>query len=76
MILQCWGVFYKFGWSGKDYVEAFNFRVKISKDVKSIKEFKETIRYLILRFFVDPFYLVLRLPTATPRSQGGDELQQ
>ena len=76
MILQCWEVFYKFGWSGKDYVEAFNFRVKITKDVKSIKEFKETIRYLILRFFVDPFYLVLPLLTATPRSQGGDELQQ
>ena len=36
---------------GKDYVEAFNFRVQITKHVKSVKEFKETIKCLFLLFF-------------------------
>ena len=29
-----------------DYVEAFNFRVQIKKDVENIEEFKEIIMYL------------------------------
>ena len=40
------------GWiwrcSGKDYVEAFNFRVQITKEMKSFKEFQETTRHLVL----------------------------
>ena len=44
VIRQCRGVFHKFGCSGKDYVEAFDFCVQITKDEESIKEFKETIR--------------------------------
>ena len=41
--------------SGKDFVEAFNFCVLITKDVKSVKEFKETIRYFFLLFVLGPF---------------------
>ena len=59
--VQCRGIFYKFGCSGKDYVEAFNFRVQIKKDVKNVKEFKVIIRYLFLLFFLGPFYLVCLL---------------
>ena len=40
--------FYKFGCSGKDYVEAFNFRVAIKKDVNNVKEFTEITKYLFL----------------------------
>ena len=59
-IVQCRGIFYKFGWSGKDYVEAFNFRVQIKKDVKNVEEF-----FFFLLFFLGPFYLDLLLPTTT-----------
>ena len=69
-VVQWWGIFYKSGCSGKDYVEAFNFRVQIKKDVENIEEFKEIIRYLFLLFFLGSFYLVLLLPTAIPNSQG------
>ena len=31
VIVQCRGIFYKFGYSGKDYVEAFNFRERCEK---------------------------------------------
>ena len=72
VIVQCRGIFYKFGCSGKDYVEAFNFCVQIIKDVKNAKEFKETTRSLFLLFFLSPFYLLL--PTAALRSQLGEEL--
>ena len=41
VIVQCRGFFCKFGCCGKDYVEAFNFRMQISKDVKSVKEFRD-----------------------------------
>ena len=70
------GIFYKYGCSGKDYVEAFNFSVQITKNLKIVKEFKETVRYLFLLFFLWPFYLVLILPTTTSRSRGGEELQR
>ena len=56
VIIQYRGIFYKFGCSGKDYVEAFNFRVQITKDVRNVKEFKETTRSLFLLFFLSPFY--------------------
>ena len=57
-------------------VEAFEFRVQVTKDVKSIKKkFKET-RYLFLLVFLGPFYLVLLLLNTTPKSQGWEELQQ
>ena len=69
VIVQCRGSFYKFGRSGKDFVEAFNFRVQIPKNVKNVKEFKETTRSLFLLVFLSPFYLVLLLLTATLRSQ-------
>ena len=67
-IVQCRGICFKFGCSDKGCVEAFNFCVEIKKDVKYVKEFKETIRYLFLLFFLVPFYLALLLPTATPSS--------
>ena len=70
------GIFYKYGCSGKDYVEAFNFSVQITKNLKIVKEIKETVRYLFLLFFLWPFYLVLILPTTTSRSRGGEELQR
>ena len=75
VIVQCRGMFYKFGCSGKDYVEAFNFCVHITKDMKNAKEFKETTRSLFLLFFLSPFYLALR-PTATLRSQSGEQLRR
>ena len=68
VIVQCGVIFHKFGCSEKDYVEAFNFCVHISKDVKNMKQFKETIRYLLLLFFLGIFYLVFLLPTATLKS--------
>ena len=70
------GIFYKYGCSGKDYVEAFNFSVQITKNLKIVKEFKETVSYLFLLFFLWTFYLVLILPTTTSRSRGGEELQR
>ena len=70
VIVQCRGSFYKFGRSGKDYVQIFNFRVKITKDVKTVKEFKETTRYLFLMIFLGLFYLVFLLVNATPWSRG------
>ena len=51
-----------------DYVEAFNFRVQIKKDVENIEEFKEIIMYLFLLFLLGSCYLVLLLPTAIPNS--------
>lgn len=75
VIVQCRGIFCKFGCSDKHYVEGFNFHVQITIDVKKIREFKETIRYLLLLLFLGPFYLTLLLPTVTPRSQGGIELR-
>ena len=39
--------FYKFGCSGKEYKEAFNFRVQIEDAIKSVKEFKKAIRYAL-----------------------------
>ena len=77
-IVQCRGIFYKFGCSGNDYVEPFNFRVQIKKDVKNVKEFKEIIGYLFLIFFLGPVYLVLLvlLPAATPNSRRGAELRR
>ena len=75
VIVQFSGTFHKFGCSGKDNVEGFNFSVQITRDVKRVKEFKETRRYVFLLFFLGYFYLVLLLPNATLRSQGGKELQ-
>ena len=46
-IIHCRGIFYKFGCSGKEYKEAFNFRVQIEDTIKSVKEFKKTIRYVL-----------------------------
>ena len=40
-IIHCRGIFYKFGCSGKEYKEAFNFRVKIEDTIKSVTEFKK-----------------------------------
>ena len=75
VIVQCWGFFCKFGYFGMDYVEAFNFRVQITIDVKSVKEFKETIRYLFLLLLLGHFYLA-SLTTAhcnpeEPTREGG-----
>ena len=75
-IVQSREIFYKFGCSGKDYVEAFNFYVQIEKDVKNVKEFKEIVRYLFLLFFLGPFYLVLLLPAAIPNSRRGAEVRR
>ena len=49
------GDFLKILCSGKDCVEAFNFCMQIKKDAKYVKEFKETIRYSFLLFFLGPF---------------------
>ena len=59
VIFQCPEIFYKFECSGKDYVEAFNIRVQITKERKNVKEVKETKWYLFLLFFLGLFYLVL-----------------
>ena len=34
VIVQCQGIFCKFGRCGRDYVEAFNFRVQITEKCK------------------------------------------
>ena len=74
-IVQSSAFCYKFGCSGKDNVERFNFSVQIIRDVKRVKEFQEKRRYVFLLFFLGSFHLVLLLPNATLRSQGGKELQ-
>ena len=75
VIVQCREVSCKFGCSGKNYLEAFNCRVQATKHVKSVKKLKETIRYLFLLFFLNSSYLVSLLPTETPTSRVGEELQ-
>ena len=42
-IIHCRGIFYKFGCSGNEYKEAFNFQVQIEDTIKSVKEFKKAI---------------------------------
>ena len=44
------------------------FLCRLKKNMKYVKEFKEIIRYLILLFFLGPFFFSLLLPTATPSS--------
>ena len=45
-VINCRALLYKFGSSGKDYKEAFNFRVKVNEDeAKDLKKFTEIIRY-------------------------------
>ena len=39
-ILQCSGIFYKFGCSGKDYVEALTFVYRFKKMCKTSKNLK------------------------------------
>ena len=68
VVVQSRKIFCKFGCYGRNYIEAFNFCVQFTKDVKSVKEFKETTRYLFLLLFLGPFSLVFLLPDATPRS--------
>lgn len=46
-IVQCRGMFYKFGYSGKDYVERLNLKKKIEKDVKNVKEFEKIIKVFL-----------------------------
>ena len=60
--------------SGKDYVKAFNFRVQITKDMKSVEKFKETTTCLFFHFLLGLIYLVLLLPNANTRSRGWEEL--
>ena len=74
-IVQCREIFYKFDYSSKDYDKAFNFRVQFTKGLKSVKEFKETTKYLFLLLFLGPLSLVLLLRNATPRSRGGEVLR-
>ena len=46
-VINCRALFYKFGSSGKDYKESFNFRVKVNEDdIKDVKTFKELVRYV------------------------------
>ena len=66
VIVQRRGIFYIFGCSGKNYDEAFNFRVQITKDMKNFKEFKETIRYLFLLRFSLPFSFSLTTANCNP----------
>ena len=52
-----------------EYVEAFNFRVQITKDVKNVKKMNvkrtyETTKYLFLLIFLGLFYLALLVLTA------------
>ena len=45
--------------------------MQITKDVKSVKKFKETTRCLFLLFFLGPFYLFLVLSNASQGAEGG-----
>lgn len=70
-------IIYKFGKSGKEYVEAFNFRVQIKKDMKHVKELKETKRYLIFAVISWPFlFSPTCVPTTTPNDGRGEELRR
>ena len=43
-IVNCRACFYPFGKSGKDFVEAFNFRIKLTDDyISSVKTLKEQV---------------------------------
>ena len=46
-IIHCREIFYKFRCSGKEYKEAFNFRVQIEDAIKSAREFKKATRYVL-----------------------------
>ena len=45
-IIECRAVFYKFGWSGKAYVEAFNFQVQIENEQtqETLSDLEEAVR--------------------------------
>ena len=57
-IVQCRGMFYKFGYSGKDYVERLYLKKKIEKDVKNVKELEKIIKVFILLLLFGPFHLI------------------
>ena len=57
-------------------MKPLTFVCRFKKNMKSVKEFKEIIRHLFLLFFLNPFYVALLLPTASPRSRRGEELRR
>ena len=46
-IIHCRESFYEFGCCRKEYMEASNFRMQIEDTIKSVKEFKKAIRYVL-----------------------------
>ena len=62
-IIHCRGIFYKLGCSGKDYKEAFNFRVQIEDKIKSVKEFKKAIRYVLFALIIFSNFCSLEYPS-------------
>ena len=62
-ITHCGRTFYKFGCSGKEYKEAFNFRVQIDDTIKSVKEFKKAIRYVLFVMIIFLNFCSLAYPS-------------
>ena len=56
-------MFYKFGCSGKEYKEGFNFQVQIEDTVKSVKEFKKAIRYVLFVMIIFLHFCSLAYPS-------------
>ena len=62
-IIHCRGIFYKFGCSGKEYKEVFNFQVQIEATIKSVKEFKKAIRYVLFVMIIFFNFCFLAYPS-------------
>ena len=62
-IIHCRGIFYKFGCSGNEYKEAFNFRVQIEDTIKSVKEFKKAVRYVLFAMSIFLNFCSLAYPS-------------
>ena len=48
---------------GKEYKEAFNFRVQIEDTIKSIKEFKKAIRHVLFVMIIFLNFCSLAFPS-------------
>ena len=62
-IIHCRGIFYKCGCCRKEYMEASNFRVQIEDTIKSVKEFKKAIRYVLFALIIFSNFCSLEYPS-------------
>ena len=61
-IIRCRGIFYKFGCSGKECKEAFNFRVQIEDAIKSVKKIQKSYKVCTFCYDFNFEFLFLGIP--------------